>query len=202
MTKVKICGITSVADAVAAAEAGAAAIGLNFYPRSPRRVSVETAARIVAAVPERVCVVGVFVDAPQADVRRIADTVGLDALQFHGRESPPFCEGWRSKVIKAIRLRGRASLAELASYRVDFLLVDAYVEGSPGGTGTLVPWEWLQDVPTGRLILAGGLTADNVGAAVRQVRPFAVDVASGVERAPGIKDAEKMRRFVANAQSA
>jgi len=202
MTRVKICGITNVDDALAAVDAGAAAIGLNFYPRSPRCIGVDVAERIVAALPEQVCVVGVFVDAARADVGRVADTLGLDALQFHGGESPAFCAGWRAKVIKALRLRARGSLAELDSYRVDFELIDAYVEGVPGGTGRPAAWEWLHGRSTDRLILAGGLTPGNVADAVRAVRPFAVDVASGVERAPGRKDVGMMRRFVANAQSA
>ncbi len=201
--KVKICGVTTVADALHAAQAGADAIGLNFHPSSPRCVSVETAAEIAAALPTRVLRVGVFVDLPRQQVQTIADRVGLDGLQFHGDESPGECRGWSQRTIKAVRVRDAQSAPAAArDYDVDWLLADAYVEGVPGGTGTRVPLQWLADVARERLILAGGLTAESVADAIRIVRPAGVDVASGVERSPGIKDPEKVERFITNARMA
>lgn len=202
MTKVKICGVTSVEDALMAAAAGADAIGLNFWPRSARCVGVEVAAAIAAALPRQVCRVGVFVDAPREEVASIAARVGLDALQFHGNESIALCGGWDRKTIKAVRVRDAEALRQAAGYGVDFILADAHVEGLPGGTGQRVPVEWLHGVAPDRLILAGGLNADNVADAIRAVRPLAVDVASGVESSPGRKDPEKVERFIANARVA
>jgi phosphoribosylanthranilate isomerase len=200
--KVKVCGVTRVEDALVAAQAGAAAVGLNFYPPSPRCVSVDTARAIVAALPPSICPVGVFVDEPREHVAEIARTVGLRALQFHGNESPADCGGWSLKVIKALRVRDRDSLAAVPRYPVDFILLDAYVEGRPGGTGSPFAWDLAVACERSRLILAGGLTPDNVAEAVRTVRPAAVDVASGVESMPGIKDAAQIRRFIANAHGA
>ncbi len=200
--KVKICGVTCVADALHAARAGADAIGLNFAARSPRRVSVEQAAAIAAALPAGVCRVGVFVDAGRDEIAAVAARVGLDALQFHGDEPPALCAGWSAKTIKAVRVRDAATLAAASAYAVDFILADAYVEGQAGGTGRRVPLEWLGGVARERLILAGGLTPETVAEAVRAVRPAVVDVASGVEAAPGIKDPEKVERFIAHARLA
>lgn len=202
MTRVKICGVTRLADALHAARAGADAIGLNFYPRSPRCVSVEAAAEIAAALPDGVWTVGVFVDAPRDAIAAVAERVGLDAIQFHGDEPAAFCAGWDRKTIKAVRVDAPGALAGASGYPVDYVLADAYVAGRPGGTGRQVPLEWLVGVPSERLILAGGLTPESVAAAVRAVHPVAVDVASGVESAPGIKDPEKVERFIANARNA
>lgn len=200
--KVKICGVTCAQDARVAVEAGADAIGLNFYPRSVRCVSAEAAAAIVAVLPPSIWRVGVFVDAPRDEVESLAERCGLDTLQFHGNEAPAYCQGWKQRTIKAIRVKDAVTLSAANVYRVDFILADAYVEGLPGGTGRVVPPAWLEGVARDRLILAGGLTPENVAAAVRQVRPMAVDVASGVEHAPGRKDPERVRRFIANAQTA
>lgn len=200
--RVKICGITNVADALAAATAGADALGFNFYPGSVRYVAPETAAAIAAQVPAGLCTVGVFVNATRDEVARIAALVGLRALQFHGDEEPQACAGWSRKTIKALRVRDRGAAAVAPRYAVDFVLADAYVEGELGGTGKAIALELLEGFDRRRLILAGGLTPDTVGAAVRAVRPFAVDVASGVESAPGQKDPEKMRRFIDHVQSA
>lgn len=200
--RVKICGITTVDDALAAVDAGAAALGFNFYERSPRYVAPAVAADIAARLPRGVCMVGVFVDEEPARVAEIARQVGLGALQFHGHEAPTRCIGWQQKVIKAIRIRDRHAASEARSYAVDFILADAYVEGRFGGTGRRVATELLDGFDRHRLILAGGLTVENVGAIVRIVRPFAVDVASGVERTPGKKDAHLMKRFIAHAQAA
>lgn len=203
MTSVKVCGVTRVDDAVHAARAGVEAIGLNFWAGSPRCVSPETAAAISAALPAGVRRVGVFVDAGRDAIAAIAGAVGLDAIQFHGDEPPDACAGWPYTTIRAVRVRGPETLAAAAAdYAVDFLLADAWVAGQPGGTGHRVPLDWLAGVPRERLILAGGLTPDNVAEAVRAVRPAGVDVASGVESAPGIKDPEKVERFIANAHAA
>jgi phosphoribosylanthranilate isomerase len=202
MTKVKICGVTSVEDALMAAAAGADAIGLNFHPPSPRCVTVEVAAAIAAALPSHVWRVGVFVDRPRDAVQSVAAQVGLDVLQFHGSESAELCSGWSCKTIKAVRVRDATTLARATGYAVDFILADAYVENLHGGTGERVPPEWLSGIPPERLILAGGLTPENVTAAIRAIRPALVDVASGVEYAPGRKDREKVKRFIANARVA
>ncbi|MGD9762948.1 MAG: N-(5'-phosphoribosyl)anthranilate isomerase [Candidatus Binatia bacterium] len=202
MTKVKICGVTSVGDALMAAEAGADAIGLNFFPGGVRCLSIDTAEAIAAAVPSGVCRVGVFVDAPRAQIEETARRVGLDAVQFHGAEPVQFCRDWALTTIKAVRVGSPDALAAAAAYPVDFVLADAYVEGQRGGTGQRVPLEWLIGVPPARLIAAGGLTPDNVAEVVRALKPAAVDVASGVEKTPGVKDPEKVRRFIANARHA
>ena len=200
--RVKICGLTSLADARAAVDAGAAALGFNFYARSPRYVSPAAVAQIADHLPPDVCRVGVFVNATREEVAAVARAARLTALQFHGDESPAFCRGWDYKVLKAVRVRDARAADEAAGYAVDFILVDAYVEGQPGGTGTRIAPALLTGFDRTRLVLAGGLTPDTVAEAVRAVRPFGVDVASGVERAPGRKDAALMKRFVANAHAA
>jgi phosphoribosylanthranilate isomerase len=202
MLRVKICGVTQVEDATLAAAEGAAAIGLNFYAKSPRCVSLEAAARIVEALPGGICKVGVFVDEERDRILETAERLHLDALQFHGRESAEFCRGWSQKRIKAVRVRGPDALSSAASYQVDFILADAYVEGRVGGTGQQIPLEWLAGIDRSRLILAGGLNPENVAQAVRHVRPAAVDVASGVEREPGRKDPDLVKRFIENAKNA
>ena len=199
--RVKICGITNLDDAHAALDAGAAALGFNFYAHSPRYVTPEVAAEIVAHLRHSVCLVGVFVNEPRERVGAIARMVGLNALQFHGDESPEFCCAWQQKVVKAIRVRDGHAAATAQRYAVDFILADAYVEGQRGGTGRRIVPILLEGFERRRLILAGGLTPQNVAAAVRAFRPYAVDVASGVERAPGKKDVNLMRRFIAQAQT-
>src|SRR5262245_42848090 len=196
--RVKICGITRVEDALAAVEAGADALGFMFYHLSPRFVSAAAAATIIRALPPFVAKVGVFVDAPEDVVRRAIEDCGLDTLQFHGQEPPEFCRRFTLKVIKAFRIRDAASLAATRDYGTETWLLDSYVAGQPGGTGETFNWEIAaQAVQSGgRVVLAGGLTPENVAAAVRQVRPFGVDVSSGVESAPGIKDAAKVQAFI------
>jgi phosphoribosylanthranilate isomerase len=166
------------------------------------RVKICGVTRIAAALPATVCTVGIFVDAGRDEIASIAARVGLDAIQFHGDEPVALCAGWSCKTIKAVRVDGPGALAAAAVYPVDYLLADAHVAGRPGGTGRRVPLEWLVGVPSERLILAGGLTPETVAEAVRAVHPAAVDVASGVESAPGIKDPEKVERFIANARTA
>jgi phosphoribosylanthranilate isomerase len=202
MVRVKICGITSLADARLAVDAGAFAIGFNFHPPSPRFIEPEQAASIGVALPERILRVGVFVDRPRAEVEDIVRVARLSAIQFHGAESIGDCNGWSVPVIKVGRIRARADVERLSAYPVELILADAYVEGLHGGSGVRFDWSLLEGVDRRRLILAGGLTADNVAQAVRAVRPYAVDVASGVEASPGIKDPEKVRGFIQHANAA
>jgi len=200
--KVKICGVTRAQDARAAVAAGADYIGLNFWPQSPRAIDVSRA-RQIAEAAGGTPLVGIFVDASREDVERTAEQVGLSVLQFHGDESPAYCQGWSRPVIKAIRVPASASAVALAAPfgAVEYVLLDAWVPGQPGGTGTRLPAEALVGVAAHRLFLAGGLTPENVAEAVRRVRPFAVDVASGVEERAGVKDHEKIQRFIERARA-
>ena len=202
MTKIKFCGITTLDDAERAISAGAWAIGLIFWPRSPRRCRRDRAAEIAAAAKRRAEVAGVFVNATLDHVAQTADGVGLTMLQFHGDEGPAYCaEAARRtgcQVIKAARVRGRADVQALNPFHTDFHLLDSYAAGVPGGTGETFSWEIARThrgpVP---VILSGGLTPDNVADAIAAVGPYAVDVASGVELSPGRKDPEKLSAFAA-----
>ncbi len=199
---VKICGITNAADAEAAVAAGAGMLGFNFYPKSPRYIEPEAARVIIEVMPAHVIPVGLFVDEPAARVGAFAAIAGVRVLQFHGVEDQAYCDEFACPVIKAVRLRDAASVQTALGYRVKYLLADAYVEGQIGGTGRKIDLDLLDAVPRENLILAGGLTPENVTAAVRLIRPYAVDVASGVELEPGRKDHEKMGRFIANVLAA
>jgi phosphoribosylanthranilate isomerase len=205
--RVKFCGITRLADAREAARLGAWAIGLNHYPRSPRYCEPEAAVEIAAELRRRLEVVGVFVDPTLDHLAAAAEDGSLSMIQLHGREGPAFCrEAARRtgcKVIKALRVRSTADVIAAEAYRTDFHLLDAHRPGRPGGTGESFDWELL-DARRSRvpLILAGGLTPANVADAVAVARPFAVDVASGVEARPGIKDHALMADFAERAQSA
>lgn len=194
----KICGITRVEDALVAAEAGADAIGLVFYAKSPRAVSVQQARAIVAALPPFVTTVGLFVNASRCELTEILEAVPLDLLQFHGDEAAADCAGYHRPYIKALRVRpGEDIRARCAEYpQAAGVLLDTFVAGVPGGTGEAFDWSLVPDDPGCPIILAGGLTPENVGRAIRQVRPWAVDVSGGVEAQKGIKDAEKVRAFV------
>lgn len=197
--RVKICGITRPDDAAMAVSQGADAIGLVFYANSARAVDVEQARQIVRHLPPFVCKVGVFVDADREFVERVATGVPLDLLQFHGEETPDFCRVFRLPYIKAVRMREGVDLPMLARRYADAagVLVDSYVAGEAGGTGVSFEWDLVSLRGLQKpLILAGGLTADNVAAAVRKVRPYAVDVSGGVESAKGIKDPAKICRFM------
>lgn len=200
--RVKICGVTSVADARAAVDAGADYLGVNFHPASPRCVDVDAARAIVAAVG-RVPVVGVFVDLPRERVAAIAATAGLALLQFHGDEAPDDCRGWHLPVIKAIAGGpGRDAAVLAAGYATDYILLDRYVPGQRGGTGVAIDPADARGLDPARLFLAGGLRPETVADAVRAVRPFAVDVTSGVESAPGKKDHGKLEAFIQHAKTA
>lgn len=198
MTRVKICGITSVEDALAAARSGADAIGLVFYERSPRHVSIDLAAQLAAALPPFVSVVGLFVNAEAAFVREVLASVPLDMLQFHGDESPEFCAQFSRPYLKAIRVKAGVDLLQCAArfHAAKGLLLDAHVEGIAGGTGATFDWTLIPKQLPLPVILSGGLDAENVAAAIKQVRPYAVDVSSGVEAGKGIKDAAKVAEFI------
>lgn len=194
----KICGITRVEDALAAVAAGADAIGLVFYAKSPRAVSVEQARQIVAALPPFVTSVGLFVDIERAELQQILAAVPLDLLQFHGDESLAQCEGYSRPYIKALRVKpGDDIAAMMANYpSASGILLDTYVEGVPGGTGLAFDWSLVPAQLPKPVILAGGLTPENVAAAIARVKPYAVDVSGGVEASKGIKDADKVRAFI------
>jgi phosphoribosylanthranilate isomerase len=198
VTRIKICGITRAEDALAAAYGGADAIGLVFYERSPRRVSIAQARKLADALPPFVSVVGLFVNADVAIVHEVLASVPLDLLQFHGDETPEYCAQFGQPYLKAIRVKAGVDLLQCAS---DFcsakgLLLDAHVEGIPGGTGTAFDWNLIPAKLSLPVILSGGLESANVAAAIKQVRPYAVDVSSGVEAGKGIKDAAKIAAFI------
>jgi phosphoribosylanthranilate isomerase len=196
--RVKICGITNLADAQAAAEAGADALGFVFYEKSPRFVSMKTAAEISSALPPFIIRAGVFVNPTKEFVFRAIAGCGLSLLQFHGDEPPEFCAQFGLMSMKAFRIRDAGSLKELPKYKTDAWLLDAYSSDTLGGTGAVFNWDLAVEAQkTGRpIFLAGGLTPENVADAVRKVRPFGVDVSSGVESSPGKKDHTKMRAFI------
>ncbi len=200
-TRVKICGITRVEDALAAAAAGADAIGLVFAEASPRCVSADQARTIAAALPPFVTVVGLFVDAPAARIRELLGRVPLDLLQFHGRETPDQCRGFGRPYIKAIAMQDGVDAADVARRYAGAagLLFDAFDPQLAGGSGQVFDWARVPYDLDRPVILAGGLTPDNVAAAVRAVRPYAVDVSTGVEQSKGIKDAAKIAAFIRNA---
>lgn len=202
--KIKICGITSVADGLAAAEAGADMIGLMFYEKSPRHITLQAAAEIAQAVSPFVTKVGVFVNPTEELVLRAIDECGLNMLQFHGDETPEFCLQFGAMCVKAFRIRDAQSLQALPVYQTDAYLLDAYSASGLGGTGEKFNWNLAVEAKKfGKpIFLAGGLTPDNVAAAVRQVQPFAVDVSSGVESSPGKKDYAEVRAFIANVRNA
>lgn len=203
MTRIKICGVTSPEIAALACEAGADAIGLVFYPPSVRAVELAVAREIVQAVAPLVTTVGLFVDAEAADVNRVLDACPLDCLQFHGRESAGFCTQFARPYIRAVSMRPgvHVALALAAHPDARSFLFDAWREDAPGGTGETFAWERLPvlNVPW---ILAGGLHAGNVGTAIQQLAPPAVDVSGGVESAPGIKDPARIQRFIAAVRAA
>ena len=203
MTRVKICGITAIEDGLHAARAGADAIGLVFYAKSPRYVEVPAAAAIARALPPFVTVVGLFVHALEDYVRAVLERVPLDALQFHGNESPAYCARYGRPYLKAVRMKADTDLLQSAAdyAAAQALLLDAYVPGVPGGTGERFDWARIPATLPKAIVLSGGLTPDNVREAVAQVHPWAVDVSSGVEASPGRKDPAKVSLFIERAKA-
>lgn len=197
-TRVKICGITNLADAQVAVEAGADALGFNFYEKSPRLISMKDAAEISRALPLFTLRVGVFVNPSEELVQCAIGECGLSLLQFHGDEPPDFCMQFGLMSMKAFRVRDAGSLKELPNYRTDAWLLDAYSPEALGGTGEKFNWDLAVEAQKfGKpVFLAGGLTPENIAGAIGQVKPFGVDVSSGVESAPGKKDHAKIRAFI------
>ena len=201
--RVKICGMTNLDDAHQASACGADALGFVFYPESPRYIEPEQARRIIADLPPLITTVGLFVNEPPARIRETVAFCGLDTVQLHGEEEPDQCSYPPCRVIKALRLKDDLDDGLIASYRVAALLLDAYVPGQFGGTGQCCDWTRAAQLASRhRLILAGGLTPDNVTEAVRQVRPYGVDVSSGVEKRPGKKDPDQVAMFIHMAKEA
>ena len=199
--KVKVCGITNAEDAWAAVEAGADALGFIFYEQSPSYVVPAVASRIIAELPPLIVTVGVFVNEGMATIRSIMDTCGLAMAQLHGDENASYCHELSRPSMKALRLKDRGSLLALAEYQgrggVRGFVLDTFSELTYGGTGQVTDWALAADVAKStRILLAGGLTPDNVTEAIRAVRPYGVDVSSGVEAAPGKKDPAKIRAFL------
>jgi phosphoribosylanthranilate isomerase len=204
---VKVCGITNLADAEKALEFGADMLGFNFYPPSPRSIAPENAREILQQLPAGTFNVALFVNEEKEKVREILTKGQLggaqvySGLQFHGEESASFCRGWSMKVIKAFRVKEKTSLAGMKEFPADFYLLDSWSAGY-GGSGEPFPWEWLEGIDTNKLILSGGLRAENVADAIRQIHPFGVDVCSGVEARPGIKDHARLKEFIFAAKGA
>ncbi|MDY7565889.1 phosphoribosylanthranilate isomerase [Pseudomonas sp. RTC3] len=194
----KICGITRIEDALAAVDAGADAIGFVFYAKSPRAVSVEQVRAIIAALPPFITTVGLFVNISRCELTEILEIVPLDLLQFHGDETPEDCDGYHRPYIKALRVQAGDDIAAScrAYSRASGILLDTYVADVPGGTGEAFDWSLIPHTLSKPIILAGGLTPDNVAQAIAQVRPYAVDVSGGVEMSKGIKDHDKIRAFM------
>jgi len=202
MVKVKVCGITNLADAEKALEFGADMLGFNFYPPSSRSIAPQSARDMVNALPANIFSVALFVNETKARVREVLDGgAAYRGLQFHGAESPEYCRGWELTVIKAFRIKEKAALEEMTDFPADYYLLDSWSAGY-GGSGTSFPWDWLEGIDSGKLILSGGLSVDNVGDAIRRVRPYGVDVCSGVEARPGVKDHGKLKEFIAAAKGA
>lgn len=204
MARVKICGITNLEDALSAVEAGADALGFVFYAASPRHIFPEQATRIISQLPPFVQTVGLFVNEEATAVNEVAALCRLDLVQLHGDESADYCQQISRRVLKAFRVRSLTCLDPIKDYRVAGYLLDTFSPSFYGGTGTSFNWEIATEAVKRhqRIILAGGLTPDNVAEAIRQVGPYGVDVSSGVEAGPGKKDREKVREFIRNAKEA
>ncbi len=200
---VKICGVTNLDDALCASTWGADAVGFNFYPRSSRVISPREAASIVAALPPGISSVGVFVNPSREEVVSVLREVKLSALQFSGNESPAEISGFRLPVYKAIHVANNGSVAAMETYNVEAFLLDTYREGEFGGTGKVFDWKiGLAAKKFGHVIIAGGLTTDNVADAVKAASPFGVDVSSGIEKSPRSKDPDKIKEFISRARAA
>jgi len=208
MVKVKVCGITNLADAEKALEYGADALGFNFYPPSSRFLAPEKAGAILRQLPADAWNIALFVNEAKERIRQIlAEGMlpdrrsGYKTIQFHGDESADDCQGWGIQVIKAFRLRHKRSLEGIHNFPADYYLLDSWSSGY-GGSGASFPWEWLEGFDTGKIILSGGLNLDNVADAIRRLHPYGVDVCSGVEARPGVKDHEKIKHFISAAKEA
>jgi len=206
VAKIKICGITNLDDALAAADLGVDFLGFVFSEKSPRQIKIKDAIAIIKSLPSSVSTVGLFVDQEELAVKMIFDKCRLDYFQFHGGESPDYCERIKEKgkVIKAFRIKEERSIEDLANYDVEMYLLDAYNEDKFGGTGAVFNWDLAvkakkYDRP---IIIAGGLNPENVVRALQKVRPYGVDVSSGVEKSPGKKDAQLMKKFIQQVRSA
>jgi len=203
-TRVKICGITREKDALDAVRLGTDAIGLVFYPPSPRAVTIEQAANIVSRLPPFITVVALFVDASRDAIAAVLDQVRIDLIQFHGSETPEDCSGHDRPWIKAVRMQENADLYAIKERYADAsaLLLDAYQAGKPGGTGTVFDWSRIPTDMASSIILAGGLSAENIESAIQQVQPYAVDVSGGVEQSKGIKNTDKIAAFMCGVERA
>jgi phosphoribosylanthranilate isomerase len=203
-TRIKICGITNLDDATVAIEAGADAIGLVFYEKSPRYVAINTAAYIINNSSPFINFVGLFVDADESYIKKVLDRVAIDTLQFHGKESEQACAKYNRPYIKAIRMSEDINLSEQCEIygSASGMLLDTYVKGVPGGTGETFDWDNIPNVLSKPIILAGGLDETNVKNAISQVKPYAVDVSGGVESEKGIKDPDKIKNFIREASNA
>jgi len=200
--KVKVCGMTNLKDALVAVEAGADAVGFIFYKKSPRSVTMKIVREIVLELPPFVNAVGVFVNESAEQINNIADRCNLDRVQLHGDESPTFCKRIKRRVIKAVRVKDIQSLKQLSNYSVSSFLLDTHAEGQQGGTGKVFDWNLAHPAKKyGSIILAGGLTPANVRGAIQRIQPYGVDVCSGVESQPGIKDHTKIRAFLKNVKA-
>jgi phosphoribosylanthranilate isomerase len=206
--KIKVCGITNLQDAEKSLELGADILGFNFYSPSPRCIAPELAKEIIERLPSDVFNVALFVNEPRARVEEVLAACqlpdgrqGYRGLQFHGEEDGVYCRGWDLQVIKAFRIKEQGSLAALKGFPADYYLLDSFSSGY-GGSGQMFPWEWLIGIDAANIVLSGGLRVDNVAEAIRRIQPFGVDVCSGVESRPGIKDHGKLKEFIDAAKSA
>jgi phosphoribosylanthranilate isomerase len=203
MVKIKICGITNIDDAMSAADLGADALGFNFYRKSPRYVEPQKAAEIIAQLPPFIVPIGIFVNEREDKILETLRTACIRGVQFHGDETPEFCQRFGNQVIKAFQVKDKESLRHMSHFRVSAYLLDSYKEGVRGGTGETFDWHLAVVAKTfGRIILAGGLTPDNVAEAVKLVQPYGVDVAGGVEKGRGVKDHAKLRKFITEVRRA
>ena len=201
MIRVKICGITNLEDALAAAEFGADAVGFVLYPNSPRHIKPAQAKLIIDQLPPYVTSVGVFANQAEEEIWRMREACGFDLVQLQGDESPGFCQRFGSRVVKAIRVKDHGSIRQMAEYSVRAFVLDTYRENQPGGTGERFNWDLaIQARSFGRIILAGGLTPENVRDAITKVQPYGVDVSTGVEKHLGKKDHTKIERFIKQAR--
>lgn len=200
MTKVKICGITSLNDALACVKYGADAVGFILYNKSPRYITPDRIVHIIKRLPPFIATVGVFVNEDPDIIKDILRQTGLDIVQLHGDETPDICEMF-PRVIKAFRVRDHADIEDISSYRASAFLLDTYSKNAFGGTGMSFDWDVVDDAKRfGNVIVAGGLTPENVSDVIMQVSPYGVDVSSGVEVSPGVKDHVKIREFIAEAK--